>query len=143
GCLQLLHNVADMNLDRTLAELQFIGDDLVRLAAPECLRDFGLSLREHSGERREFVRTRVYEVTHRKNAARRDKNPASHREIDGFHADVDSDRRGDVAASAALEGRQDLREIVRVGQDDEGDGSELGCNPSNVFPDSGVAYLSA
>ena len=33
--LQLLHDVADMDFDRALAQVQFVGDDLVRLAAPE------------------------------------------------------------------------------------------------------------
>lgn len=48
GCLELLHDISDMNLYRALPKLQLISDDLVGLAAPQGIDHFGLALREHA-----------------------------------------------------------------------------------------------
>ena len=46
-CLDLFHDVANMHLDGAFAQIEFIGDDFVRLSAPERLYDFGLTIREY------------------------------------------------------------------------------------------------
>src|SRR5690606_37939434 len=53
--LQLLHDVADMDLHGAFPQVQLIGDDLVGLATPQRGNDLLLALGEHARERCRLV----------------------------------------------------------------------------------------
>ena len=48
GGVKLLHDVADVDLYGALAHVELVGDDFVRLAAPERLDDCSLACGEHA-----------------------------------------------------------------------------------------------
>src|SRR5205823_7330600 len=58
-CLKLPHQVAYMYLDRALAHIEFIGDNLVGLALAHCLQNSGLASSENPISRR-FAAPRTF-----------------------------------------------------------------------------------
>src|SRR5262245_5620653 len=115
---ELLHDVANVNLYRALAQVQLVGDDLVSLAAAQAFGNRGLACSERGGDVAKLFAPNAEHLAQCKDAAGWYKLAAGDCQLDGLHAYADAACRRDVTAYAELERLEDVREVVIVGDYD-------------------------
>src|SRR5688572_21253712 len=118
GSVELLHDVADVDLYGALPHVELVGDDFVRLAAPERLDDRSLACGEHAvgfvyGRRRIFLHPMCSDE-----AAGRDINAAGSSQLHRLYRNVDRQARWNIASDVATEHADDQIRVLVVGKYD-------------------------
>src|SRR6185312_15220667 len=132
GRPELSHYVADVNLHGAFAHVEFIGDDLVGLAAAERHHYIGLARREHAGKMLGAVAA-FYHLAHGHDRVGRNEYAPGDRQLDRLDAHGKADRRRDIAACAAFQCAQDMLQLLAVAEYDDRNGGEVrGSLPDRV-----------
>src|SRR5690606_30817857 len=131
--IKLLHDVADVDLDGAFAQVEFVGDDLVRLAAPERFHDLRLPHREEPRQRSRNLVAGFDDLTNCEHAACWHEDTAGKGEFDHLRADPYTDIGRYVATGTVFQGLEDLGELVRIRQDDDRRRLEFRNEPADLI----------
>lgn len=125
GRLELAHDVADMDLDGAFPQVEFVGNDLVGLAPAQRFHHLRLAQREHARQRLR-LRAGFHQPPHGNHTAGGNEDATRHGQPDCLYADTDADRGWNKAPYAIFESLQNLRQLIRIGQNNQGNLSKFG-----------------